>query len=370
MQYIKGFDVSSLPEVERCGARFYDHGAEKDALTILREHGAGWVRLRLWNDPYTPDGRGYGAGNCALPTVLETARRARKMGFKWLLDFHYSDFWTDPGKQTLPKAWQGMDEAELAGAIARYTADVLGACRANGTVPDMVQVGNELTGGLLWPVGKTPNWDAIAHLVGAGAGAVKAFRESIPVMVHLDNGANRALFQTWFDNYFARGGICDVIGMSFYPYWHGTLDELQANMNFVAERFGRDIVVVETSAAFTMESYAAREGLPDDCRKGTALRNVPAEKFGFAPTPQGQCDYVRRLLQAIESLPDGHGRGFFWWEPAWLPVPGSGWAEQPGWEYVHEQGPGGNEWANQALFDYDGNALPALDVIRDYRPQD
>ena len=335
MQYIKGVDLSSLPEVERCGARFYDHGTEKDALTILRDYGADWVRLRLWNDPYTPDGRGYGAGT-------------------------YSDFWADPGKQTPPKAWQGLDEAELTAAVARYTTDVLCACRANGTVPDMVQVGNELTGGLLWPVGKVPNWDAIERFVNAGARAVKAFKSSIPVMVHLDNGGNRELYRTWFDNYFARGGVCDVIGMSFYPYWHGTLDDLRENMNLVAGRYGKDIVVVETSIAFTMESYAERENLADHERKGSALRRVLAEKAGFEVSPQGQCEYMQKLLDVIEQVPQNRGRGIFWWEPAWLPV--------PGWEYVHEQGPGGNEWANQTLFDFDGNTLPALEIIRDYTP--
>ena len=157
MEFIKGFDLSTLLEVERCGGKFYDGGPAEDAMTILRRYGANYVRLRLWNDPYNAGGRDYGAGVCDLPTVLILARRARQNGMKWLLDLHYSDFWADPGKQTVPKAWQGLDEDGLAQAVYRYTLDVLAACRAAGVCPDMVQVGNELSKGLLWPTGKVNN---------------------------------------------------------------------------------------------------------------------------------------------------------------------------------------------------------------------
>lgn len=369
MEYIKGFDVSSLPEVERCGGKFYKAGVQRDALEILREHGGNYLRLRLWNDPYSPEGQPYGAGTCDLARLLELATRAKHLGMNWLLNLHYSDFWADPGKQYPPKQWQGKDENQLAEAVYNYTTDVLRACRTNGTVPGMVQVGNELTGGLLWPVGKVPNWDAVAHLVGTGVQAVRNFDPGIKVMVHLDNGGNHELYRTWFDNYFARGGDCDVIGMSYYPFWHGTMEELEANMNDIAPRYGKDLVLAETSMGFTMESYARKEKLKKDERKGPATTPELVRKVPFPMTPAGQCRFMERLLQIIEKVPDGHGRGFFWWEPAWIPVPGSGWAAQPGWEYAKEKGPAGNEWANQALFDYGGEALPALDVIRDYTPR-
>ena len=154
MEFIKGFDLSTLAEVERCGGRFFDHGQGGDAMAILRRYGGNYVRLRLWNDPYDTLGRDYGAGICDLPTVLSLAHRAKVLGMHWLLDLHYSDFWADPGKQIVPKAWQGLSEDGLAEAVYSYTRDVLAACRAAGTVPDMVQVGNELTNGLLWPTGK------------------------------------------------------------------------------------------------------------------------------------------------------------------------------------------------------------------------
>ncbi len=366
MEFIKGFDISTLAEVERCGGRFYDHGAQGDALAILKDYGANWVRLRLWNDPYTAKGEEYGAGVCDLPTVLSLARRAKVLGMNWLLDLHYSDFWADPGKQVVPKAWQSLDEAGLEQAVYQYTCDVLAACRAANVEPGMVQVGNELSNGLLWPTGRTPNWGVIYRYVAAGVRAVRDEAPNAKVMVHLDNGGNHVLYRTWFDNYFERGGECDLIGLSYYPFWHGTLEDLAANLNDIAPRYGRDLVIVETSMGFTLESYGAQEALADSERKGAATKPELAAKAGFPMTRQGQAEYTAALLRVLRGVPEHRGRGLFWWEPAWIPVPGSGWARRPGWEYVHEKGPGGNEWANQALFDFEGNALPALAVIRDH----
>ena len=230
----------------------------------------------------------------------------------------------------------------------------------------MVQVGNEVTNGLLWPTGKTPNWETICRYITAGVRAVREEASQARVMVHLDNGGNHTLYREWFDHYFALGGGCDVIGLSYYPFWHGSLADLAANMNDIAPRYGKDLVVVETSMGFTMDSYAVYEGLAAGERKGMATRPELVRKIDYPMTPQGQADFTADLLQVIRNVPEERGAGFFWWEPAWLPVPGSGWANRAGWEYVHENGPGGNEWANQALFDYDGNALPALKVIRDF----
>lgn len=367
MDFIKGFDVSTLAEVERCGGRFYDNGVESGALDILRRYGGNWVRLRLWNDPYDERGEDYGAGVCDLPTVLDMAKRARAAGMEWLLDFHYSDFWADPGKQTVPRAWQGLDEAELADAVYRYTREVLSVCRAEGVAPAMVQVGNELSRGLLWPTGMVPNWDTICRYVSAG---VRAVREELPgaqVMVHLDDGGNHELYRIWFDHFFGLGGECDIIGLSYYPFWHGSLGDLAANMNDIAPRYGKDLIVVETSMGFTMESYGPWENLADDARKGAATRPELVRGISFSMTPQGQADYTDAMLRILRNVPNGRGKGMFWWEPAWIPVPGSVWSKPSGWEYVHEKGPGGNEWANQALFDFDGNALPALAVIRDFQ---
>lgn len=368
MEFIKGADLSSLLEVERCGGLFRDGAAPEDALAIFRRYGVNWVRLRLWNDPYDGAGNDYGAGVCDLPAVLTLARRAKNAGMSWLLDLHYSDFWADPGKQTTPKAWQNLDEAGLEAAVYRYTRDVLCACRAAGVEPEMVQVGNELTNGLLWPTGRAPNWETICRYVTAGVQAVREEAPAARVMVHLDNGGSHELYREWFDHYFRLGGDCDVIGLSYYPFWHGTLGDLSANMNDIAPRYGKDLVVAETSMGFTMDSFAAWEGRSEDQRKGPATRPELVEKVPYPMSPDGQAAFIRDLMAAIAAVPGGQGAGFFWWEPAWIPVPGSGWAKQSGWEYVRERGPEGHEWANQTLFDFDGNALPALGVIRDFVP--
>lgn len=366
MDFIKGFDLSTLPEVERCGGKFYDGGVPGDALNILKSYGGNWVRLRLWNDPYSPAGEPYGAGSCDLCGLLAMAKRVKAAGMRWLLDLHYSDFWADPGKQILPKAWEGIPPEKLSQTVYDYTADVLRRCKAAGVAPDMVQPGNELSNGLLWPYGKMPNYAAVARYVMAGAGAVKDFDPALPVMVHLDNGGNNALYRDWFDHFFANGGACDVIGLSYYPLWHGTLEELVNNMADVAVRYGKDLVLAETSSYFTDADYAAYEKLPPQSRKGAPMRPELREKLVYPMTPQGQAGFTARILEILKEVPQNRGRGFFWWEAAWLPVPGSGWANRAGWEYVKEKGPGGNEWANQCLFDYDGNALPALRVIRDF----
>lgn len=365
MEFIIGHDVSTLLSVEAAGGRFFDHGAQGDALEILRRYGANYVRLRLWNDPYDERGIPYGAGNCDIGVVLKLARRAKDLGMKWLLCMQYSDFWADPGKQYPPKAWQGMDADELTRAVYDYTKKTLARCAAEGLMPDMVQVGNELTSGLLWPYGKVPNYDNIFRFVDAGVRAVREMSPETIVMIHLDNGGNHQLYLDWFGNYFSRGGDCDVIGMSYYPTWHGTMEELRENMMDIAPRFGKPLIIVEASNTFTVESYADYEKRAE--RKGPAATAQKQVNCPYAATPEGQAKFTRDLLDILRAVPDNRGAGIFWWESAWIPVPNVGWADQAGWEYVHEKGPGGNEWANQCLFDFDGNALPALEVLRDYK---
>lgn len=364
---IKGMDVSSLAEVERCGGRFYDQGQEKDLMEILKSYGTNYVRLRLWNDPYAEDGRPYGAGCSDFQTTLHLARRALAKGFGFLLDFHYSDFWADPGKQTMPKAWRGLDVCGLKQALYDYTKKTLEDFKAAGAMPTMVAVGNELSSGLLWPYAKTPHYDVIAAFVSAGIRAVRDTQSSLPVMVHLDNGGDNELYRRWFDQYFANGGEdFAYIGLSYYPFWHGDLKALETNMHDIAKRYQKDLIVAEVSMGFTMEDYKEYEKLPDDARKGYATKPELVKGLDYPMTKEGQADFMLDFMQRMQHVPEHRGRGFFYWEPAWLPRPGSEWATQAAREYINEPGKGGNEWANQALFDYDGNALPALAVIRDF----
>lgn len=252
-----------------------------------------------------------------------------------------------------------------------FTKEMMSGFIKEGAVPDMVQVGNELSNGLLWPEGQVPNYGNIARFVSAGIRAVKETCPTAKIMIHLDNGGNNALYREWFDQYVNvnHGEDFDVIGLSYYPFWHGTLGDLSANMNDIAVRYGKELVVAEVSMGHTTDDYIDYEKLAPENRKGMATRPALCEKVPFPMTREGQCDFMKAFLEVLESVPENKGRGFFYWEAGWLPVAGSGWATEAALDYIKEAGPGGNEWANQALFDYDGNALPALAVIRDYQPK-
>ncbi len=364
--FIKGMDLSTLAEVESCGGSLFDGGEEKDVFEILSDYGINSVRLRLWNDPYSEKGASYGAGNCDLQTVILLAKRARSAGMGFLLDYHYSDFWADPGKQFIPKAWRGFSVEELEKAIYEYTVSTLTVLREEGVFPTMIQVGNELSNGLLWPYGKLPEYDNIARFVSAGIRGVRAVDKDVPIMLHLDNGGNNELYRRWFDEYLKRGEDFQIIGLSYYPFWHGTLQMLSDNMADIAKRYGKELVVAEVSMGYTMVDYGSYEKLAPKERKGYATKPALAEKVEYPMTKKGQCDFMTDFMNRLKNVPEGLGKGFYYWEPAWIPVSGSGWATEASLAYIEDAGPCGNEWANQALFDYDGNALPALQVIRDF----
>lgn len=369
MKFVKGMDLSTLLELERCGAKYYDNGEERDLLAIMKSYDVDTIRIRLWNDPWSETGESYGAGENDLKTSLEIAKRVTTAGFGVLLNFHYSDFWADPGKQIKPKAWADYGVKELEQAVYDYTLESMQTFLDAGVNITMVQVGNELSNGLLWPEGKVPNYDNIATFVNAGIRAVRKADAAIPVMIHLDNGGNNALYREWFDNFTKRGEDFEIIGLSYYPFWHGSLQMLNDNMNDIAERYGKDLVIAEVSMGYTMEDYKNYEKLSDEERKGYATRPALVEKIEYPMTKQGQYDFMEDFLNRISHIKGGKGKGFFYWEPAWIPVPGSGWATPASLKYMNDPGPCGNEWANQALFDYDGNALPTLALIRDFKPE-
>lgn len=362
---IKGMDISTLLEEEACGAKYYDFGEEADLLAILKRYGVNSVRLRLWNDPYDADGTPYGAGTNDLDKTIRLAKRAKEAGMGFLLDYHYSDFWADPGKQVVPKAWQGYTPDQLEQAVYEYTVETMTALKEADVAPTMVQVGNELTNGLLWPTGKKPNFDRLAKYINAGIRGVREVDEQVKIMIHLDNGGFNEMYVEWFDHFMERCEPFDIIGFSYYPFWHGTLDQLEYNMRDMAERYHKELVIAEVSMGFTMEDYRDRENDPEKKLKGMATKPELVEHLEYPMTKQGQADFMDDIMRRIKSVPGG--LGFYYWEPAWIPVPGCGWANEAALAYTGEAGPGGNEWANQALFDYDGNALPALRRIRDFK---
>jgi arabinogalactan endo-1,4-beta-galactosidase len=365
--FIKGADVSMLAQLEASGAKFYDEsGKQEDALKILKDHGFDWVRLRLWNNPViahefdAPEsgslvtiqpGESAGGAN-DLTRDIALAKRAKALGMKVLLDFHYSDWWADPGKQFIPQAWEAYSLAQMETAIHDFTGQTITSMQAAGVQPDMVQIGNELNDGFLWPVGRIsgPNgYDGFAALLSEASSAIRAIDPSIKIMIHLANGNDNGLYRSVFSALVARGVDFDVIGLSFYPHWHNSpgrlpMNELQYNMNDISEYFNKPVVVVEAAYAYTLDNGDAQKnafGAPEEA------------KGGYRATVQGQATFLHDLMETVANVPGGRGLGFFYWEPDWIPVSGAGW----------KTGEGDN-WENLALFDFTGTALPSMNVPR------
>jgi len=361
--FIKGADISTLDQLESQGAKFYENGVEKDVMQILKDHGINYIRLRLWNDPYDMYGNPYGAGNTDLDTVISLAKRAQHLDMKFLLDFHYSDFWADPGKQNKPKAWENLTFNDLETELYNYTKDVMNQLTLEGVIPDMVQIGNELNSGMLWPDGKSwgeggGEFDRLATLLKAGIDGVKDSNagNNIEIMLHLADGGDNDVFRWWFDEITSRNVDFDVIGVSYYPYWHGSLNDLQYNLDNISQHYNKDVIVVETAYGHTTANGDALEN---------AFTAVEEQIAGYPATVQGQKDYLRDLINVISNVPENKGAGMFYWEPAWIPIDGAGWATQAGMSYINEYTVEGNEWENQALFDFNGNALASLDVFNE-----
>lgn len=360
--FIKGADISTLYELEKAGAKFYENGNAKDAFSILKKNGINYIRLRIWNDPYDKNGNAYGAGTNDLEKTIALAKRAKKAGMKVLLDFHYSDFWVDPGKQNLPKAWKDKSFEELTDAVYDYTSDVLTAMKKKDVYPDMVQIGNELNSGMLWPYGKSwgeggGEFDRLATLLKAGIKAVHDTEgnKDTKVMLHLAEGGKYETFKWWFDEITARDVEFDIIGVSYYPFWHGTFDELQNNMDTISKRYDKEVIVVETAYGFTTEN--------GDTKKN-AFGEKEAKIGGYPATVQGQYDFLADLMNAIDKVPDEKGIGMFYWEPMWIPNEKVSWATDAGMKYLGVDSDKGNEWDNQALFDFKGNVLDSIKVFK------
>ncbi|MEO6253153.1 MAG: beta-galactosidase GalA [Ferruginibacter sp.] len=243
-----GADISFLPELENKGMKFYDlDGKEKDAINILKDHGFNYIRLRIFNDPARDSGYSPKDGFCDLQHTLQMAKRVKIAGMKILLDFHYSDYWADPQKQWMPEAWRGRSIAELKQAVYDYTKTVMLALKDQGTSPDMVQVGNEINHGMIWPHGSVNNFDSLAQLFFAGVQGVKSVSPSTSIMLHIALGGQNDESKFFIDNIIKRGVPFDVIGLSYYPKWHNTLGDLEYNLDDLSRRYNKDVIVVEYS---------------------------------------------------------------------------------------------------------------------------
>ena len=265
-----GADISFLPELEAKGMKFSDNGIEKDAIQILKDHGFNYVRLRIFVDPQNDSGYSPKKGFCDLAHTKEMAKRVKAAGMKFLLDFHYSDYWADPGKQYKPKAWEGQNFTQLKQTVYDYTKMVMQQLKDQNTSPDMVQVGNEINHGTIWPDGYINNLDSLSQLIYAGINAVKAVSSSTSIMLHLALGGQNDEARFWLDNMIMRGVPSDVIGLSYYPRWHGTLDDLQYNLADLSKHYNKDVIVVEYSHKKREVNQLAFD-VPNGRGKGTCI---------------------------------------------------------------------------------------------------
>jgi arabinogalactan endo-1,4-beta-galactosidase len=274
-----GADISFVPQMEARGMKFMENGKEKDVMDILAEHGFNYIRLRIFVNPENEKGYSPGKGFCGLEYTKQMALRAKKSGMKLLLNFHYSDYWADPQQQNKPEAWKDLNFEALKDSLKAYTKRVLLALKDQGTLPEMVQIGNEINHGMLWPDGHIGNLDNLAELLKAGVEGVKEVDTSIVIMMHLALGGQNREAVFWLNNIIARGVNFDIIGLSYYPRWHGTLEDLKFNTNDLIKRYNKDINVAEYSQ-FKNEVHKIVFNLPDNRGEGTFIWEPINSFFG------------------------------------------------------------------------------------------
>lgn len=346
-EFIRGVDISTIPQIELSGGKYKLNGQVKDPIEIFKSNGANYVRLRLWHSPSN--------GYCGLEQTLQFAKRIKASGLKFLLNFHYSDTWADPGRQTKPSAWSNLAFDQLKDSVYTYTKRALTLLNNQQTMPDMVQIGNEISGGMLWPDGKlydVPDFEGqkikFTSLLKEGIRAVKEFSShQIKTMIHipiLNGNVNNVTY--FYDIIRSNNVEYDIIGLSYYPWWHGNLTQLRNTLNTVANRYSKEIIIVETAYPWT--TGYQNDGKTNLVGPGTTL--IP----DYPATPQGQKDFLLKLSEIIKGTNNNKGAGFFYWEPALISLPGKR----------------GSDWENVATFGFsnssgEAEALESLSAFGD-----
>jgi arabinogalactan endo-1,4-beta-galactosidase len=346
---VRGADISFTLQVEAINGTVTDNGEALPIEQILARHGANYARLRVWVDPP--------AGTSDLGAALKLAARAHNAGMKLLLDLHYSDTWADRSSQQTPAAWANLGTEALQTTVESYTRETVAAFARQGTPVDIVQIGNEVTKGFLWPAGQIyrnggEHWAEFTDLLKAG---IKGAKEAVParapaIMIHVDTGGETEASAYFFDHLQQHGVAFDLIGLTYYPFWNGSLADLSRNLGNLACRYGKDIVIAETAYPWTLSSG---EDGPTVVNNMLALPDATL----YPPTPHGQEEFFQALGNVLRQVPGRHGAGFLVWEPGWLPG-------------VAADARVGNTHNNLTLFDWAGKGLPALDAFDPTVPPD
>ncbi len=367
-QTIRGVDLSSLLAEQRSGVTYAtQQGKRANIFNILRQSGVNYVRLRVWNDPYDAQGQGYGGGNADLSNAIQIGQEATKHHMKVLIDFHYSDFWADPSKQTAPKAWVTYSVSQKKAALYHYTLTSLQKLKAAKINVGMVQIGNESNGG----IAGVKDWGDMCQLFSAGSQVVRKIDPKALIALHFTNPQQKGLY-SWISKTLARYHVdYDVFASSYYSYWHGSAANLTNVLKAVAKTYHKKVMVAETSYPYTYQD--------GDGSANTVTAETKDLDLKYPVSVQGQATAIHDVFQAIARVGRA-GLGVFYWEPAWIPVGsasqsaydqilwqkyGSGWATPYAADYdASAKDAGGSSWDNQSLFDFQGNALPSLKVFK------
>lgn len=367
--FYRGMDASAVLALENSGVKYYNFDGEKqDVFMTLAQAGVNYIRLRVWNDPYDENGNGYGGGNNDVTTAITLGQRATKYGMKVCIDFHYSDFWADPKKQFVPKAWEGMEIEEKADALYDFTLDSLTQLLEAGVDVGMVQIGNEINNGMS---GETDVAN-VRKLLTAGSKAVREAAvnsgKEILVAVHYTNIDDMKKLDTLLTGLQVKEIDYDIVGLSFYPYWHGTMDDLKNAITHIRNTYGKKVYVAENAYCYTAE---------DGDGSANSVEGTDDLAEGYSASVQGQANEVRDVCAAAS---EAGAEGVFYWEGTWIPVGpadadnsdlwekyGSGWASSYASGYDPKdagQYYGGCSWDNQAMFDFTGHPLASLNVFK------
>ena len=363
-----GIDISTYFEEKEINAKYYIDGREVDPIKIFVNQGVSYMRIRVWNHPYDEEGHPYLAGTNDTKEFIRLGTLAKKYGMRIILDFHYSDFWADPGKQYAPKEWKDLSFEEVVDKVYEFSKEVLLLAKEKDLPIDYVQVGNEITNGMIWPFGQLDGsvsprrgYENLFKLLESGVKAVRDFSQA-KVIIHLERSYDQVIYNEFFSHMVKYGLDYDVIGMSYYPYWHGTTVQLFANIKMLKEKFHKDVMIVETGYGFTAEDYI-KEGSHAQLVFTDGEKDYLNQKMEYPMTKDGQRKFVKDLLEKAQTA---GVVGVCYWEPLWLPGEGICWASKYVLPYIHQEDAKSlrNEWANQCLYDYEGNALPALSEFR------
>jgi arabinogalactan endo-1,4-beta-galactosidase len=333
-----GADVSTLQRGLDLGAKyFYSDGTPGDALQILKDNGVNYIRLRIWNNPKN----GYNNKD----KILAFAKSVKALGLKLMIDFHYSDYWADPSKQFKPAAWANHSISQLQTDVYDYTYDVCNSLKAQDTTPDCVQIGNEINTGMMWPEGQVIDNDFtnLGLLLKAGYKATKDCNAATQVIIHTADADKDENARWFYDGIKAQGVEWDITALSYYCYWHGTLDNMTHVVADMTSRYGKPVIIAETAYPFTTDNA--------DIEGNVIKDKIPCA--GYPATETGQHDNLKDVLAAARA---GGAIGVFYWEPTWIATPGNGWNPiDPN---------SGSSWDNQALFNANGVANPAISVFK------